>query len=135
VPIRVYRTGDLARRLPDGNIEYLGRNDHQVKIRGYRIELGEIEVVLNQHEDIKQTAVTMQVDNRGQQRLVAYVVLNGQPLDINQPRASWKHFLQLSLPEYMIPHEFVILESLPLTSSGKVARNALPKVTIFSEHH
>src|SRR5690606_31024046 len=87
VPIRVYRTGDLARRLPDGNIEYLGRNDHQVKIRGYRIELGEIEVVLNQHEDIKQTAVTMQVDNRGQQRLVAYVVLNGQPLDINQPRA------------------------------------------------
>src|SRR5690606_41636187 len=77
----------------------------------------------------------MQVDNRGQQRLVAYVVLNGQPLDINQPRASWKHFLQLSLPEYMIPHEFVALESLPLTTSGKVARNTLPKVTTFSEHH
>jgi len=135
VSIRIYRTGDLARRLPDGNIEYLGRNDHQVKIRGYRIELGEIEVILNQHEDIKQTAVTTQVDNRGQQRLVAYVVLNGQPLDINRQRTSWKHFLQLSLPEYMIPHEFVVLESLPLTSSGKVARNALPKVTTFSEHH
>lgn len=135
LPIRIYRTGDLARRRPDGNIEYLGRNDYQVKIRGYRIELGEIEVVLNQHEDIQQTAVTTQIDNRGQQRLVAYIVTNGQPIDLRRQRASWKHFLQLSLPEYMIPHEFVVLKNLPLTSSGKVARNKLPKVTAFSENH
>jgi len=120
---RLYKTGDLARWLPDGNIEFLGRIDHQLKIRGYRIEAGEIEQALLAHEAI-QSAVVIGLDFENSKELVAYLVpKEGYPIpDI----ATLRSFLAASMPAYMIPAYFVELESLPLTSSGKVNRKALP---------
>ncbi|MFY0567266.1 non-ribosomal peptide synthase/polyketide synthase [Archangium lansingense] len=120
---RLYRTGDRARWLPDGEIEYLGRIDHQVKLRGFRIELGEIESALRQHPEVRDTLVLVREDVPGLQRLVAYVVhAPGEPPDVAELRA----WLKKSLPEYMVPSAFVLLESMPLTSNGKVDRKALP---------
>jgi len=114
---RLYRTGDLARFLANGNIEYAGRNDFQVKIRGYRIELGEIELALAQHPHVKDAVVSLS------KRLMAYVVLNeGKTATAKQ----LKEFLSERLPEYMLPSSFVVLDALPLTTTGKVDRNALP---------
>ena len=114
---RLYRTGDLARFLANGNIEYAGRNDFQVKIRGYRIELGEIEHALAQHPHVKDAVVLLS------KRLMAYVVLNeGKTATAKQ----LKEFLSERLPEYMLPSSFVVLDALPLTTTGKVDRNALP---------
>ncbi len=120
---RMYRTGDLARWLPDGNIEFLGRIDHQVKIRGYRIELGEIENKLLSHEAVKETVVIARDDNSGNKYLCAYVV-GQEVLTVSELRS----FIAQELPEYMIPSYFIQLEKLPLTSNGKVDRNALPKL-------
>jgi amino acid adenylation domain-containing protein len=118
---RVYRTGDLARYLDDGNIEFLGRIDHQVKVRGFRIELGEIEAVLCGHPQISGAVVVVREDAPGDKRLVGYVA-NREPVPIGDLRS----FLNRKLPDYMIPSVFVFLDSLPLTSSGKVDRKALP---------
>ena len=119
---RLFRTGDLGRYLADGNIEYRGRRDHQVKIRGFRIELGEIETVLATHARVRQ-AVAVTLDNEGEKRLAAYVVADGE-----QPTAGeLRLHLREKLPDYMIPTVFVMLDSLPLTASGKVNRLALPK--------
>ncbi|NJL53250.1 MAG: amino acid adenylation domain-containing protein [Hydrococcus sp. SU_1_0] len=118
---RLYKTGDLARYLPDGNIEYLGRIDGQVKVRGFRIELGEVEAALSQCPGVREVAVIVREDVAGDKRLVAYLVVN-QALSNNELR-TW---LKQKLPEYMIPTVFVILESLPLTPSGKVDRRFLP---------
>ncbi|MBW4560438.1 MAG: amino acid adenylation domain-containing protein [Mojavia pulchra JT2-VF2] len=126
---RLYKTGDLARYLPDGNIEFLGRIDHQVKIRGFRIELGEIETTLSQHPVVKQAVVIAREDIAGDKRLVAYIVLNSQPAPtINE----WRSFLKQTLPDYMVPSSFVILEDLPLTPNGKVDRRALPAPDAYS---
>jgi amino acid adenylation domain-containing protein len=119
---RLYKTGDLARFLADGNIEYLGRIDHQVKLRGFRIELGEIESALTQHPAVRQAAVVVREDIPGDKRLVAYLVSKGGDLDIRELRGYLARFL----PEYMVPSGFSILPALPLTSSGKVDRKALP---------
>ncbi|MEA5516848.1 amino acid adenylation domain-containing protein [Nodularia sp. UHCC 0506] len=121
---RLYRTGDLGRYLPDGNIEFLGREDFQVKIRGYRIELGEIEAVLSQHPDI-QTLVVTATDFQGDKQLIAYVVPVSQRHLNNQELGQ---FLQDKLPNYMIPSAFITLESLPITANGKLDRQALPQV-------
>lgn len=120
---RLYKTGDLARYRPDGNIEFLGRIDHQVKIRGLRIELAEIEGTLLLHEKIRQAVVVAREDSPGNQQLVAYLVL-AQRSDgiINEARSR----LQQKLPEYMVPTAFVLLDSLPLTPSGKLDRRNLP---------
>jgi amino acid adenylation domain-containing protein len=119
---RLYRTGDLARYLPDGNIECLGRTDHQVKIRGFRIELGEIEGVLDQHPAVRQSVVKLCEDQHGK-RLVGYLA----PRDEEAPAsADLRSFLARSLPDYMIPAQFVFVAGFPLTSSGKVNRLALP---------
>ncbi|MFL9458803.1 amino acid adenylation domain-containing protein [Tolypothrix bouteillei VB521301_2] len=118
----LYKTGDLGRYLSDGNIEYIGRSDRQVKIRGFRIELGEIEVILNAHPHIQQAVVIAREDIPGEQRLVAYLVSTDRSLTAKQLREFLKH----RLPEYMVPSIIVILESLPLTPSGKVDRRALP---------
>jgi len=117
---RFYRTGDLARFLADGNIEYIGRNDFQVKLRGYRIELSEIELALTQHPDVRESVV---LANKTNERLTAYVVLK----EISSATTKQlKDFLKERLPEYMLPTSFVVLDALPLTTTGKVDRNALP---------
>jgi amino acid adenylation domain-containing protein len=120
---RLYRTGDLARFLPAGELECLGRLDHQVKIRGFRIELGEIETDIAAWPGIRQTVVAAHDNSAGDKRLVAYVVLaEGASFD----PAGLREALREKLPEYMIPASFVTLEALPLTSNGKINRQALP---------
>ncbi|WP_298731693.1 amino acid adenylation domain-containing protein, partial [uncultured Chitinophaga sp.] len=118
---RIYRTNDLARWLPDGNIEYVGRQDCQVKIRGYRIEPGEIEQVLLKLETVNAVTVQVWTSPQGDKELVGYVV-SKEHLVTSDLRA----FLDRSLPTYMIPAYFVQLPALPLTSSGKINRRALP---------
>lgn len=120
---RLYRTGDLGRWRHDGAIEYAGRNDFQVKLRGLRIELGEIEARLAALPDIAQAAVLMREDRPGDQRLVAYLTArDGAAIDASAVRAR----LAKQLPEYMLPQHFVVLDAIPLNSSGKVDRRALP---------
>jgi amino acid adenylation domain-containing protein len=120
---RLYRTGDLARHLPGGDIEYLGRLDHQVKIRGYRVELGEIEAVVSRHPAVREAVVLAQ-DAGGEKSLVAYLACHGQT---NPTVTELRVFMQSLLPDYMVPSSYVFLDSLPLTTSGKVDRLALPK--------
>ncbi len=122
---RLYKTGDLARYLPDGNIEFLGRIDNQVKIRGFRIEIGEIEAVLAESPNVRATAVIVREDQTQNKQLVAYVVPKTQSID----PAKLRSFLKQKLPDYMIPAFFVELQELPLMSSGKIDRNALPAPT------
>ncbi len=124
---RMYRTGDLGRYLPDGNIEYLGRNDDQVKIRGFRIELGEIEAKLARHEALKETVVLAREDIPGDKRLVAYFTQHSpdEAVDIETLRTH----LQTQLPAYMVPAAYVRLDALPLTPNGKLDRKALPAPT------
>ncbi|MEJ1935115.1 amino acid adenylation domain-containing protein, partial [Nostoc sp. NIES-2111] len=124
---RLYKTGDLARYLPDGNIEYVGRSDFQVKIRGYRIEIGEIENVLSSHPEVREAVVVARADNAEEKQLVAYITYDSSKPTIN----SLRDFLKTKLPDFMIPAAFVMLETLPLTASGKVDRKALPKPELF----
>ena len=124
VSARMYRTGDLGRYLPDGNIEYLGRNDDQVKIRGFRIELGEIDARLAKHPAIHEAVVTAREDIPGDKRLVAYYTLAAGETSVDI--TSLRHHLQETLPEYMVPAIYVVLEKLPLTPNGKLDRKALP---------
>ena len=118
----LYRTGDLARWLSDGNIEFLGRMDHQVKIRGFRVEPGEIVGRLLNYPGIKEAVVLVWEEERGDKYLCAYVVS-----DVENAISELREFLAKELPEYMIPAYFMPLEKIPLTSSGKVDRKALPK--------
>jgi len=117
----IYRTGDLARWLPDGNIEFSGRQDYQVKIRGYRIELGEIERQLQAHSSIKESIVTAHQGDNGEKYLCAYITGTRQ-----LSTAELREYLVSRLPEYMIPAYFVFLEQMPLSTSGKVDRKQLP---------
>nr|QEO74617.1 condensation domain-containing protein [uncultured bacterium] len=123
---RFYRTGDLARYLEDGNLEFAGRVDQQVKIRGYRIETEEIEAVLSEHQGVRECVVAARADANGEKQLVAYVVPSTATADDEFHASVLKVHLQKHLPEYMVPAAFVLLESLPLTSNGKVDRRALP---------
>ncbi|MEH2261606.1 non-ribosomal peptide synthetase [Nostoc sp.] len=127
---RLYKTGDKARYLSNGNIEYLGRIDNQVKIRGFRIELGEIEAVLSQHGDVQVCCAIAREDNRGDKRLVAYLVAHQ---DCKPIISELRQYLKAKLPDYMVPYAFVILESLPLTPNGKVDHRALPTPDLSSE--
>ncbi|MBL7923172.1 MAG: amino acid adenylation domain-containing protein [Bacteroidia bacterium] len=120
---RMYKTGDLARKLPDGNLEYLGRIDGQVKVRGYRIELGEIEVAVSRFGHVTRAAASVREDHAGQKKLVVYLVMeDGHTLNVKDIR----RFLQTRLPDYMMPSAFVQLQELPRTPSGKIDRRALP---------
>ncbi|CAM1358023.1 amino acid adenylation domain-containing protein [Tenacibaculum xiamenense] len=118
---RLYKTGDLARRLPDGNIEFIGRADNQIKIRGYRIELGEIENALFKHKSVTNCCVLSKDDINGNKCLVGYVVTEGE---LNKELLHEE--LQMSLPDYMIPNLWVQLDEMPLTANGKLDRKSLP---------
>ncbi|MGD2183146.1 amino acid adenylation domain-containing protein [Lusitaniella coriacea LEGE 07167] len=123
-PLRLYKTGDLARYLPDGNIEFLGRIDRQVKIRGFRVELGEIEAILCEYSSVQEAVVIAAEEASGTQRLVGYIVSEER----QEPEISeLRDFVLEKLPDYMIPAAFVLLDSLPLTPSGKIDRRALPE--------
>lgn len=123
---RLYETGDRARRLPDGNIEFLGRADFQVKLRGWRIELQEIESVLLSHADVREAVVTVWKDHAGDQRLVAYVVGSADA-------AALRAHLQRQLPYYMIPGDFVLMDAFPLNTNGKLNRALLPPPSAEAE--
>jgi acyl carrier protein len=120
---RLYRTGDRARFRTGGTIEFLGRIDHQVKLRGFRIELGEIETALNRHQRVEAAVVAVREQEGGEKQLVAYVVPGQGPLSPDDLR----QFLRPTLPEYMVPTAFMMLEDLPLSPNGKVDRRRLPE--------
>jgi acyl carrier protein len=121
---RLYRTGDLARYRPDGNVEFLGRIDQQVKIRGFRVELGGVETILSQHPSVRQTVVLAREDTPGDKRLAAYIVPeDGSPSALT---GNLRNFVKKKLPDYMVPATFVTLDAMPVTSSGKIDRQALP---------
>ncbi|HEX6289833.1 MAG TPA: amino acid adenylation domain-containing protein, partial [Herpetosiphonaceae bacterium] len=142
------RTGDLGRWRADGTIEILGRIDHQVKIRGFRIETGEIEAVLAQHPQVSECVVVAREDTppaggHPDMRLVAYVV--GEPKTKHQApgedgsqflvpgAAALRQHVGASLPDYMVPSAFVVLDALPKTPSGKIDRKALPAPELAAE--
>ncbi len=120
-PVRVYRSGDMACWNADGELEYLGRLDGQVKIRGFRVELSEIEAVLVQYPGILAAAASV---HAATQRIAAYVVLRP---DVELDRAAVRAAVAKRLPTYMVPAFLDILPALPVTSSGKIDRKALPE--------
>ncbi|MBC3787162.1 non-ribosomal peptide synthetase [Spirosoma utsteinense] len=121
----IYKTGDKACWLPDGNVEFLGRNDSQIKIRGYRIEPSEVESTLLLLEMIKAAAVVVHTDSNKENRLIAYCVLHeGSSI------AGVKDALSGKLPAYMVPSAFKALDCLPLTVNGKVNYKALASLTL-----
>jgi amino acid adenylation domain-containing protein len=124
---RLYKSGDVGKYRPDGTIEYLGRSDDQIKLRGFRVELGEIESHLAAFPGVSRVAIVVREDNPGDKRLVAYVVSEQPPSEMLDSDAILAH-LRSKLPAYMIPSAVVELQELPLTSSGKVDRKALPWV-------
>jgi len=120
---RLYRSGDLVRYRADGAIEFVGRIDNQIKLRGFRIETGEIDEVLKKHRSLRDCLTMLREDNPGEKRLVSYVTTKpSEEID----EQTLRHFLRESLPEFMVPAAFVILDQLPLTPNGKVDRQALP---------
>ena len=122
---RIYRTGDIARWLPDGNIEYLGREDNQVKIRGLRIELGEIESTIRDFHSINDCIVVVKRYSESIILIIAYVVCR-EELDVNK----LKNYLKDFLPEYMVPNHFILIDQIPVLPNGKADRNALPEAII-----
>ncbi|HJX27390.1 MAG TPA: amino acid adenylation domain-containing protein, partial [Thermoanaerobaculia bacterium] len=125
---RLYRTGDLARRRSDGEIDFLGRIDHQVKVRGYRIEPGEIEAALARHPAVRQAVVLVR-ESAGEKRLVACVAPEDGMGEAGPELAGeLRAFLARQLPEPLVPADFVLAETFPLTPSGKVDRRALGRL-------
>ncbi|HJT56124.1 MAG TPA: amino acid adenylation domain-containing protein [Ktedonobacteraceae bacterium] len=128
---RMYKTGDRGYYRPDGSIIFLGRQDEQVKVRGQRVELGEIEAVLSEHSEVQDCAVVAR-KQANEYRLIAYVVPSASWRGGGDQQKSWeiveplRHFLSERLPEYMIPGRFMLIDSLPTTTSGKINRKLLP---------
>jgi amino acid adenylation domain-containing protein len=119
---RLYRTGDMVRRLPDGNLEFLGRTDHQVKLRGHRIELAEIEALLEQHPGVRQAVVLLREEREQDRRLVAYLVADSTALpSVSELRGA----VAAKLPDVMVPSAFVYVPEFPLNANGKIDRVAL----------
>jgi surfactin family lipopeptide synthetase A len=122
---RIYRTGDVARWLPDGNIEYLGREDHQVKIRGLRIELGEIENTIMEYPGIVDCVALVKKYSENIILIIAYLVCNPK-VEVE----GLRRYLKKHLPDYMVPNRFERIDEMPLTPSGKADRKALPEPVI-----
>lgn len=121
---RMYKTGDLGRWLSSGAVEFCGRNDLQVKLRGYRVELGEIESALTALPEVSYCAVMVREDTPGLQRLVAYLVANGQD---RSTTPALREALLRALPDYMVPSHYIWLDALPVTPNGKIDRQVLPQ--------
>jgi amino acid adenylation domain-containing protein len=124
---KIYKTGDLVRWLADGNIEFLARMDHQVKVRGYRIELGEIESQLLRYDGIREAVAVVKTDREEEKYLCAYLTLKGEDgsPSLNVDIGELREFLSRYLPGYMVPLNFILVEKIPLTPSGKIDRMAL----------
>lgn len=123
----MYRTGDRVRRLADGNLEFLGRADRQVKINGKRVELDEIEACLRRSTLIDDAAVTSPPAAAGQRKIYAYVKSKRDPAALNP---DLRTFLRQELPDYMLPASIVVLDSFPLSPTGKVDRGKLPQPAV-----
>jgi amino acid adenylation domain-containing protein len=119
---RLYRTGDIGSFLPDGQIAFHGRSDDQVKINGFRVELNEVASVLRRHPAVRETVISNRENEAGEKQLVAYIV----PSTTLPGVSDLRDFLSREVPDYMIPAMFVRMESLPVASSGKFDRQALP---------
>ncbi len=130
LPMRLYRTGDQVRWLPNGELEFIGRQDFQIKLRGFRVELGEVEFALRELTEVVDAVVTLREDSPGDKRIVAYVIpFAADSFDSEETRTN----LQSRLPDYMLPSAFVTLKEYPLTANGKVDRGALPVPNYYSE--
>ncbi|MGI5397361.1 amino acid adenylation domain-containing protein [Streptomyces sp. CA-251251] len=122
---RMYATGDVVRLLPDGNLVFLGRNDHQVKVRGFRIELGEIEAALQSHPAVAKCVVAVRRTAAHGDRLAAYLVPQHPDRPVPGPAQLRAHLAE-QLPPYMLPQSYTVIDGVPLTPNGKVDRAALP---------
>lgn len=122
---KLYRTGDLTCFHRDGNIDFLGRIDHQIKIRGIRIELGEIESTLTHHPDLREVFIDVIETSENNERLIAYCVARSEEIPSPKELQQW---IKTRLPAYMLPSAFIFLKELPLNTSGKVNRRALPSL-------
>jgi amino acid adenylation domain-containing protein len=120
---RMFRTGDIARWTKDGLLDFVGRSDDQVKIRGFRVELAEVESAIARYPGAADVVVTAPQTERGERRLTAYVVATDANVDI---RALREH-ATATLPDYMVPSAFVVLDAFPVTPNGKVDRASLPE--------
>jgi acyl carrier protein len=118
----MYKTGDLGRWLPDGNIQFVGRNDSQVKINGYRIELGEIEHALLKNEQIMEAIVLAKENANNEKELVAYITAK-----TDQSVNELRYFLKEFLPDWMIPTHYVQLKEFPLNANGKIDKKLFPE--------
>lgn len=125
---KYYKTGDLVRYLPDGNIEFIGRVDDQVKLRGFRIELREIEKQIGQCDNVIDNIAIVIEDESEQKRLVSYIKVeaNNNDIDDKERMKTIREALQKSLPFYMIPSAFVVIDQWPLTPNGKIDKKSLP---------
>src|SRR5262249_22011167 len=133
---RLYRTGDVGRYLPDGSIEFLGREDLQVKVQGHRIELGEIESALEQHPAVSQAVAVVLGDLRGERRLAACAVAVSGAVAAGGGggEGDWPSSGGGRFPAAMVPSDWVFIESLPLTANGKVDRQALARLAADRRH-